>query len=91
MPSPVPVRTTEHAPPLSVQLVLVGVTLPLAAMLTVPVGVVGVPADVSITVTVHVLVALGAIGLSQTTAVDVVRLFTVIVALPTLVACVASP
>src|SRR5437867_4167615 len=61
VPVVLPVKLAEHvavAPlPLSVQLVLVGVTpAPLAVRLTLPDGVLAVPVgDVSLTVTVHVL------------------------------------
>jgi hypothetical protein len=90
----VPVKVTEQLavppPPLSVQ--LVGETLPPPEVkLTLPVGVVAVPADMSVTVAVHALVPLTAIGLAQLTLVDVVRALTVIEPLPELVAWVESP
>lgn len=79
-------KVTEQLP-LGLSAQLVGETLPpLAVKLTVPVGVVGVPADVSVTVAVHVLVPLTAIGLAQLTLVDVARLLTVIEPLPELIA-----
>ena len=87
MPVDVPaVKVTEQlaeAPlPLGVQLVVAGETdAPLVEKLTVPVGVMATPADVSVTVTVQALVWLNAIGVAQLTLVDVVRLFTVCVRL----------
>ena len=89
-------RETEQlaeAPlPLSVQLALVGDTPPpLAVKFTFPVGVVFVPAEVSVTVAVQVLEPPMPIGLLQLTLVDVERRFTVIDPLPELVACVESP
>ena len=78
--------------PLSVQLAPAGDTPPpLSAKFTVPAGVVAVPADVSVTVAMQVLVPLMEIGLLQLTLVDVARPLTVIEPLPELVACVESP
>jgi hypothetical protein len=95
VPGEPPVKLAEHvavpALPLKTQLVIVGDTpAPLAVRFTVPVGVVAVPDDVSVTVTVQLVGAPIAAGPPQVTAVDVVRMLTVIESLPELVACVAS-
>ena len=64
--------------PLSVQLVLVGATpAPLAVKFTVVVGILAVPGDVSLTVTVQLRLSPMPAGLTQLTDVDVARLFTV--------------
>jgi hypothetical protein len=86
VPAALPVRTTAQLPtpalPLGVQLALAGETpAPLAVKLTVPVGVLTVPGDVSVTVAVQLLPWPTATGLAQATTVVVVRAFTVIDAL----------
>ena len=85
-------QLAEGPLPLSVQFPLVGDTPPpLAVKFTFPVGVVFVPAEVSVTVAVHALEPPMAIGLLQLTLVEVARTLTVIDPLPELVACVESP
>lgn len=94
VPWDVPVRIVEQlaVPPLPLSVQLAGDTLPpLAVKLTLPVGVVAVPAAVSLTVAVQLPVPLKAIGVTHDTVVDVVRLLTVMDPLPELVVCVASP
>jgi hypothetical protein len=91
VPSAVAVKLTEQLPALSVQLALVGVTPPLGVKVTVPVGVVAVPGEVSVTDAVQLLEPPVTIGLSQLTLVADDRLLTVIEPLPVLVPCVPSP
>ncbi len=84
---------TEQLPETSVQLATgVKLPVPLLKKLTVPVGVVAVPGEVSATVAVQVddEPTWTDAGL-QVTVVVVVRRLTVTVALPVLVACVESP
>jgi len=70
----------------------VKVPVPLLVKLTVPVGALAVPTDVSVTVPVHVVGELTGIEAGvQLTAVVVVRLLTVRTVVPELVACVPSP
>ncbi len=65
---------------------------PVSVNVTVPVGVVTVPGEVSVTVAVHEEAWFTTTGLVQTTAVEVLRLFTVTLdAALVLVACVESP
>jgi hypothetical protein len=83
-------QLAEVPPPESVQ--LRALKRPLAAVLekpTVPVGVVIVPSDVSVTVAVHLSPA--GLACTQLTVVVVARLATVTVVLPLLLAWVLSP
>jgi len=85
---------TEHLPALKVQGEVANVPVPLVVQLTVPVGVIGVPAaEVSTTVAVHVVTLLTTIEAgAQTTVVLVVLGFTITVAvLELLVAWIESP
>ncbi len=92
VPGVLPVKVTEQVPDTRVQLGLVGETpAPLAAKLTVPLGVLDVPGEMSVTVAVQVLAWPTTTGVSQLTAVEVVRALTVMEALPELVAWVVSP
>jgi hypothetical protein len=76
----------------SVQLAGMNVPLPLVLKLTVPVGAVFVPPDVSSTVAVQMVASFTAtVSGAQVTVVDVDRFATVTVADPVLVSCVASP
>jgi len=86
VPGELPVKVTEQVAelplPPSVQLVLAGATpAPLAVRFTIPVGVLDVPTEVSLTVTAQLAPAPTAAGPAQLTAVEVARLFTVIEAL----------
>jgi hypothetical protein len=75
-------QDADEPPPASVQLSLVGETpAPLAFSVIVPVGVVVVPGEVSLTVTVQLLAWPMTTGLVQLIDVDVARLFTVAVPL----------
>jgi len=77
--------------PLSVQLAVVGETpAPLAPNETLPVGVVTVPGEASLTVAVHVLESPTAMGLLQLKPVAVARALMVIEPPPELVSCVES-
>ena len=69
--------------PASVQVVKVPVT-PVSDNATVPVGVMKVPAEVSVTVTVHADPWLATTGVVQDTAVVVARLLTTILVVPLL-------
>jgi len=85
-------NVTEHEPAVNVQLVVVPKPPILAVQDTVPVGVMAVPASVSVTVAVQVVAALTMTeGGAQTIAVVVILLATVTVVLPELVAWVVSP
>ena len=82
------------ATPLGTRVQLVGakVPAPLVLKLTVPVGVVFVPASVSLTVAVQaVSLSTATLAGMQLTVVEVLRLVTLTVALPWLVSCVRSP
>ena len=60
------------------QLVELNTPVPLVLQVTVPVGVIGVPADVSLTITVHVVVFFGCTVLGeQLTLVEVSRFVTI--------------
>ena len=72
--------------PLSVQVPVNVLVTTLLDTVTVPVGVMNVPGEVSVTVTVHSEPWLIATGDAQETVVVVVRWVTVITALPELVA-----
>ena len=69
--------------PASVQVVKVPVT-PVWLRATVPVGVMNVPAEVSVTVTVQVDAWLATTGVAQLTVVVVARLFTTMLVVPLL-------
>ena len=79
----VDVQVAEAVDPLRLQVVNVPVT-PVSVSETVPVGVMKVPALVSVTVTVHVEPWLIATGLVHDTAVVVERRFTVMLVVPLL-------
>jgi hypothetical protein len=64
---------------------------PVSDRVTVPVGVMNVPSEVSVTVTVHVEPTLMSTGVVQLTVVVVARLLTVILVEPLLVARDAVP
>ena len=85
-------QLAEGPAPLSVQGLPVKLPAPLEEKLTEPVGVIGVPGLVSATVAVHVVEPFTgtAFGL-QLTLVEVVRVLTVIVVVPVLVAWLVSP
>ena len=68
------------------------VPVELEAKLTLPVGVIAAPASVSFKVAVQLVELLVVTGFGlQFTVMEVARLFTFIVVLPELVACVESP
>ena len=68
------------------------VPVELEAKLTLPVGVITAPTSVSVKVAVQLVELFVFTGFGpQFTAVEVARLFTFIVVLPELVACVESP
>ena len=68
------------------------VPVELEAKLTVPVGVITAPTSVSVKVAVQLVELLVVTGFGlQFTVMEVARLFTFIVVLPELVACVESP
>ena len=79
----VEVQVAEAVVPANVQVVNVPVT-PVSLSVTVPDGVRNVPAEVSVTVTVHVEPWLTTTGVVQETAVVVARLFTTILVVPLL-------
>jgi hypothetical protein len=81
VPVAVAVNVTEQVPEASAQVVeLKDPAGPVSVNVTVPVGVVTVPADVSVTVAVHDDATPTTTGLVQTTAVEVVRGLTVTLA-----------
>src|SRR3979490_2413044 len=85
VPVAVAVKDTEHEPAVRVQ--LVGVNEPVAPVdvnATVPVGVVAVPGEVSVTVAVQVEAWPTTTGEVQETAVAVARRLTVMLLLPEL-------
>jgi hypothetical protein len=85
-------QLAEPPLPLSVQFVLVGETpAPLAVKLTLPVGVLAVPAEVSFTVAVQLVAWPMTTGLVQLTEIDVVRVLTVIEPEPELAMWLESP
>ena len=85
-------NVTEQVPLASVQLVAENEPVtPLAEKLTVPVGVLVVPADASATVAVHVEAWLMTTGEVHEIVVVVCRRVTVTVVVPELVECVESP
>jgi hypothetical protein len=78
VPVVVAVNVTEQLPDTRVHVVELKEPVgPVSVKVTVPVGVITVPADVSVTVAVHEEATPTTTGLVQTTAVDVLRLFTV--------------
>ena len=79
----VEVHVAEAVVPANVQVVNVPVT-PVSLSVTVPDGVRNVPAEISVTVTVHVEPWLTTTGVVQETAVVVARLFTTILVVPLL-------
>jgi hypothetical protein len=81
VPVAVAVNVTEHVPAAKVHVVeLNDPAGPVSVNVTVPVGVVTVPADVSVTVAVHDEATPTTTGLVQTTEVDVVLGLTVTLA-----------
>ena len=81
----VEVQVAEAVVPARVHVVKDPVT-PVSLRVTVPVGVRNVPAEVSVTVTVHVEPWLTTTGVVQDTAVVVALLFTTMLVVPLLVA-----
>ncbi len=79
----VEVHVADAVVPARVHVVNVPVT-PVSLNATVPVGVRNVPAEVSVTVTVHVEPWLTTTGVVQETAVVVARLFTTMLVVPLL-------
>ncbi len=81
MPVAVAVKVTEQLPDARAHVVELNEPAgPVSVKVTVPVGVVTVPGDVSVTVAVHDEACPTTTGLVQTTAVEVLRLFTVTLA-----------
>ncbi len=81
MPVAVAVKVTEQLPDARAHVVeLKEPAGPVSVKVTVPVEVVTVPGDVSVTVAVHDDACPTTTGLVQTTAVEVLRLFTVTLA-----------
>ncbi len=81
MPVAVAVKVTEQLPDARAHVVELNEPAgPVSVKVTVPVGVVTVPGDVSVTVAVHDDACPTTTGLVQTTAVEVLRLFTVTLA-----------
>jgi len=81
VPVAVAVKVTEQLPDTRVHVVELNEPAgPVSVKVTVPVGVVTVPGDVSVTVAVHDDACPTTTGLVQTTAVEVLRLFTVTLA-----------
>ena len=76
-------QVADAVVPARVQVVKDPVT-PVSDRATVPVGVMKVPADVSVTVTVHVDAWLATTGVAQLTAVVVARLLTTMLVVPLL-------
>jgi hypothetical protein len=79
----VEVHVADAVVPASAQVVKDPVT-PVSDMATVPVGVMNVPAEMSVTVTVHVDAWLATTGVVQLTVVVVARLFTTMLVVPLL-------
>ena len=85
---------TEHLPALSVQGEVTKVPVPLVVQLTVPVGVIGVPAaPVSATVAVHVVTLLTTIlaGAQTTVVLVVLGLMVIVPDVPVLTLWLVSP
>jgi len=92
VPAAVPVKVTEHEPEASVHVVALKVPVePVLDHVTVPVGVLVVPAAMSVTVAVQVEACPTTTGEVHETAVAVVRRFTVMFAVPLLPEWIASP
>ncbi len=92
VPTALGVNVTEHEPAVNVQLSGLTEPEPVTVKLTLPVGVLAVPSDVSATVAVHVLVPEVVIVAGEhATVVLVVLRLTVIEPVPVLVRCVESP
>ena len=79
----VEVHVAEAVVPARVQVVNVPVT-PVSLSATVPVGVMNVPAELSVTVTLHVEPTFTTTGVVQVTVVVLVRLFTRMLVVPLL-------
>ena len=79
----VEVHVAEAVVPARVQVVKVPVT-PVSLSATVPVGVMNVPAELSVTVTLHVEPTFTTTGVVQVIVVVVVRLFTTMLVVPLL-------
>ena len=79
----VEVQVAEAVVPARVQVVNVPVT-PVSLRATVPVGVMNVPTEVSVTVTLQVEATFTTTGVVQETVVVVVRLFTTMLLVPPL-------
>ena len=77
------VHVAEAVVPARVQVVNVPVT-PVSLRATVPVGVMNVPAELSVTVTLHVEPTFTTTGVVQVMVVVVVRLFTTMLVVPLL-------
>ena len=77
------VHVAEAVVPARVQVVNVPVT-PVSLSATVPVGVMNVPAELSVTVTLHVEPTFTTTGVVQVIVVVVVRLFTTMLVVPLL-------
>jgi hypothetical protein len=77
-------QVADAVVPLRLQVVKVPPVIPVSDKATVPVGVMKVPAELSVTVTVHVEPWLATTGEVQVTAVIVVRGLTTILAVPLL-------
>jgi len=91
-PVAVPVNVTEQVPATSVHVAALNEpAAPVLDHVTVPVGTVAVPVEVSVTVAVHVEACETTTGEVHETAVAVVLRLTVIELVPELVACVVSP
>jgi len=86
----VEVQVADAVVPARVQVVKDPVT-PVWLRATVPVGVMNVPAEVSVTVTLQVEPWLITTGVVQETVVVVVLLFTTMLVVPLLIAWVVSP
>jgi hypothetical protein len=86
----VEVHVAEAVVPDRLHVVNVPVT-PVSESVTVPVGVLVVPAAVSVTVTVQVDAWLATTGVVQLTVVEVARLLTTMLAVPLLELCALSP
>ncbi len=81
LPAAVPVKLTVQLPPVRVQFAALNEPVPVDVKVTVPVGVIGVPAvEVSVTVAVQVDAWLITTGVAQETAVAEVLTVTVIIA-----------
>ena len=92
VPAAVPVNETEHDPDASVHVAALKVPAePVLDHVTVPVGVLIVPGEMSVTDAAHVEATLIATGLVHVTAVAVFLLLIVIVNEPLFPLCMLSP